>query len=212
MRLVQSALEAGWPLGLTYGLTEATSQAATAPPALTIRKPGTVGRSLDGVDLRIEDDNEILVRGATLAMGYVGGGAEDIVDIEGWHHTGDLGHFDDDGDLWVTGRRSDRIVTGGVTVDATEVEEAVRSFDSVADACVVGLPDAEWGERVAACVVPAETGLDLDDLSAFLRECLSGPKLPRVFHVAEALPRNANGKVDRSAVRDMVGGAHRRPS
>ena len=205
-QLVRSALEAGWPLALTYGLTEATSQVATAPPELTRRKPGSVGSALDGVDLRIGERDEILVRGATLAMGYVGADAEDMVDPEGWHHTGDLGLLDADGHLWVTGRRTDRIVTGGVTVDAVEVEEALRSHASVADACVVGLPDAEWGERVAAWVVPAGGELDLDELSAFLRAYLSGPKLPRVFHVSEQLPRNANGKVDRVAVRKGVAG------
>ena len=205
-QLVRSALEAGWPLALTYGLTEATSQVATAPPELTRRKPGSVGSALDGVDLRIGERDEILVRGATLAMGYVGADAEDMVDPEGWHHTGDLGLLDADGHLWVTGRRTDRIVTGGVTVDAVEVEEALRSHASVADACVVGLPDAEWGERVAAWVVPAGGELDLDELSAFLRAYLSGPKLPRVFRVSEQLPRNANGKVDRVAVRKGVAG------
>jgi O-succinylbenzoic acid--CoA ligase len=205
-RLVRSALHGGWPLALTYGLTEATSQVATAPPDVTARKPGTLGRPLDGVDLRIGDDDEILVRGSTLAMGYVGPGAAEIVDAEGWHHTGDLGRLDEDGDLWVTGRRSDRIVTGGVTVDAVEVEEALASHGSVAEACVVGLPDDEWGERVAAWVVPLAGDLDVDELLAFLRTGLSGPKIPRVVQVLGPLPRNPNGKVDRGAVRNRLGG------
>jgi O-succinylbenzoic acid--CoA ligase len=203
--LLRRALDDGWPVALTYGLTEATSQVATAAPALTSAKPGTLGPPLDGVEVRVTDDGEILVRGPTVASAYVGTEVADVVGPDGWLHTGDLGTLDDDGDLWVTGRRADRIVTGGVTVDAVEVEEALRSHTAVADACVVGLTDEEWGERVAACVVPtAVAGVDLDELSAFLRERLSGPKLPRVLRVVDALPRNANGKVDPAAVKESL--------
>jgi O-succinylbenzoic acid--CoA ligase len=198
--LVSRALDAGWPLALTYGMTEATSQVATASPELTRRKPGTVGKPLDGVEVRIAADGEILVRGPTVAMGYVGTDVTDVVAPDGWLHTGDIGRLDDEGDLWVTGRRAERIVTGGVTVDAVEVEEALRAYPAVADACVVGLPDAEWGQRVAAWVVPEGDGVDATELGHFLRGRLSGPKLPRVLHVGDVLPRNPNGKVDRAAV------------
>jgi O-succinylbenzoic acid--CoA ligase len=204
--LLQEGLAAGWPLALTYGLTQATSQVATAPPALTRTKPGTVGKPLDGVDVCIGDASEVLVRGATLATSYVGAEDGSLTDAEGWHHTGDVGRIDEEGHLWITGRRSDRIVSGGVTIDAVEVEEVLRSHPSVADACVVGLPDVEWGERVAAWVVPAPTGLDLEGLRAYLRERLSGPKLPRLLHVSVQLPRNANGKVDRERVRTELAG------
>lgn len=199
--LLARALAAGWPIALTYGLTEATSQVATAPPDATRHKPGTVGRPLPGVDLQIGHDDEILVRGATLASGYVGGDVDSLVDAEGWHHTGDLGRLDAEGDIWVTGRRIDRIVSGGVTVDAVEVEEALRAHPAVADACVVGVPDAEWGERVVAWVEPAGDRLDVDELDAHLRARLSAAKLPRSYQVGGALPRNPNGKVDRRAVR-----------
>lgn len=205
--LVARALAREWPLALTYGLTEATSQVATAPPDLTARKPGTLGPPLDGVELRIADDGEILVRGPTVVGSYVGVEERRVAAADGWLHTGDLGRLDEDGDLWVTGRRVDRIVSGGVTVDAVEVEEAIRESGAVRDVCVVGLPDEEWGERVAACVVPLDGALDLDALTRFLRDRLSGPKLPRVFRVSTELPRNANGKVDRAAVRSVVAGS-----
>jgi O-succinylbenzoic acid--CoA ligase len=202
--LVGRALDAGWPLALTYGMTEATSQVATAPPELTRRKPGTVGKPLDGIEVRIAADGEILVRGPTVAMGYVGTDVRDVVASDGWLHTGDIGRLDEEGDLWITGRRADRIVTGGVTVDAVEVEEALRAHPDVADVCVVGLPDAEWGERVAAWVVSERDGFDASELGTFLRSRLSAPKLPRVLHVGGALPRNPNGKVDRVAVRSTL--------
>lgn len=203
--LLARALTAGWPIALTYGLTEATSQVATSPPEATRRKPGTVGRTLRGVEVRIGLDEEILVRGAALASGYVGGDVGPLVDAEGWHHTGDLGRLDADGDLWVTGRRIDRIVSGGVTIDAVEVEEALRSHPAVADACAVGVPDAEWGERVAVWVEPVGDRLDVDELHAHLRTRLGAAKLPRSYQVGGDLPRNPNGKVDRRAVRAALG-------
>jgi len=199
--LLARALAARWPVALTYGLSEATSQVATAPPAITRAKPGAVGKPLDGVEVRIAADGEILVRGATLASAYVGRDAGDISDAEGWHHTGDLGRLDGDGDLWVIGRRVDRIVSGGVNVDAVEVEEALRAHPEVADACVVGVPDAEWGEVVSAWLEPAGESLDLDAVDAFARARLTAAKVPRRYHVGGPPPRNANGKVDRGAVR-----------
>ncbi len=200
--LLERALAGGWPVALTYGLTEATSQVATAPPAATRRKPGSVGPPLHGVELRIASDGEILVHGSTLATCYVGEGAGPLTDEDGCHHTGDLGRVDHEGDLWVIGRRIDRIVSGGVTVDAVEVEDALRSHPGVADACVVGVADSIWGERVAAWVEPNwGAALDLHEIDAYLRTRLAPAKLPRRFHFGSGLPRNANGKMDRAAVR-----------
>jgi O-succinylbenzoic acid--CoA ligase len=199
--LVEHALEAGWPVALTYGMTEMSSQVATAPPARVRRKPGTPGRALAGVELRIAPDGEILCRGATRAVGYVAS-REPLVDGDGWVHTGDLGRLDEDGDLWITGRRSSRIISGGVTVDPTEVEETLRTHPSVVDVCVVGLPDEEWGEKLAAAVIPVEGELELEALDRWARECLSPAKRPRRWWLVGALPLNANGKVDRQRVEE----------
>ena len=205
--LVARAARAGWPLALTYGATETTSQVATAPPELTRTVPGTVGRPLAGVDLRVDEGGEILVRGPTLAAAYLldDGETAAVSDADGWYRTGDLGRLDEEGRLWVQGRRSDRIVTGGVTVDAVEVEEALRSHPAVLDACVVGLPDEEWGERVAAWVEPVVGEFDQSSVELHLRDRLQAAKLPRVWRVEGGLPRNANGKVDRAVVRAALG-------
>ena len=230
-RLVADALAAGWPLALTYGMTEMCSQVATAPPAQVRIKPGTVGRPLDGVELAVAEDGELLTRGPTRALGYVttddrrpAPATDDrrpapepdgqrvttaphapdfaaLVDEDGWYHTGDYGRLDANGDLWVTGRRTDKIVTGGVTVDAVEVEEALRTHPAVVDACVVGVSDPEWGERVGAWVVPVWGELDLDELDRHVGSRLGSAKRPRVWRVDQALPVNANGKADRVAVR-----------
>ena len=201
--LVARATEDGWPLALTYGMTEMSSQVATAAPALVRAKPGTVGPPLRGVELEIAAGGEILLRGATRAVGYLGPGASDICDQEGWYHTGDFGRLDEDGDLWVTGRRADRIVSGGVTIDATEVEQAVRTNPGVADVCVVGLEDSEWGQVVAAAVVACADGVDQSELEAEVSMRLSSAKRPKVWRLLPLLPRNANGKVDRAAVQEL---------
>ena len=205
--LVEEATARGWPVALTYGMTEMTSQVATAPPAEVRGDPTSVGRPLHGTELRITSDGEILVRGPTRALGYLGS-ADPITDDEGWYHTGDLGSVDARGHVRITGRRSDRIVSGGVTVDAVEVESVLGGHPAIREACVVGLPDAEWGERVAAAVVweTAEPGPrpEPDALRAWCRERLSAAKVPRRWVVLDALPRNANGKVDRTGVRSAL--------
>jgi O-succinylbenzoic acid--CoA ligase len=192
--LVSESLDEGYPVGLTYGLTEAASQVATAPPALVAEKPGTVGLPIDGVEVRIGEDGEIRVRGDTVSPG--------AADEEGWLATGDVGRFDEDGHLWISGRISDRIVTGGVSVDPRSVEAVLEGLPGVAAAALAGLPDDDWGEKVVALVVP-EPGTEPDAkvLIARARERLSASELPRRVAFVEALPLNLNGKIDRAAVR-----------
>jgi O-succinylbenzoic acid--CoA ligase len=202
-------------------MTEMTSQVATASPALVRVKPGTVGAPLQGTEIRIDANGQVRVRGATRAAGYVGTG-EAMLAEDDWYLTGDLGRIDEDGDLWIVGRASSRILTGGVTVDPHEVEAVLRTHPGVVDVCVVGVPDEEWGERVAALVVPVgrETSEDVGQVhesvppSPLLRllepwagERLGAARLPRVWLTAPSLPLNANGKVDREAVRARVASA-----
>ena len=221
--LVEEAVELDYPVALTYGMTETSSQSATAAPEKVRRKSHVVGTPLPGVEMRIADDGEIRVRGSTLAAGYVTTGAVDPLDLdeEGWFRTGDLGRWDADGDLVVTGRLSSRIITGGVTVDPAEVEEALRSLPRVADAVVVGVPDPEWGERVSAALVLEPSGVEsgrdsagtdpgadasvLEEVDREMRRRLSGPKRPRNLRILRALPRTPSGKVDRARVRRLLG-------
>ncbi len=202
--LIQRALDAGWPVALTYGMSEMTSQVATAPPKLVRECPGTVGVPLDGVEVRLTADGEFLARGPTQAVGYLGASGP-LTDAGGWYATGDLGRLDEDGRLWITGRLSSRIVSGGVSVDPVEVEETLRGHPAVMDACVVGLDDAEWGEKVASAVVPVEGEFDLEVVDAYARERLMVAKRPRRWLLMDSLPLNANGKVDREAVRRRFG-------
>lgn len=199
--ILDRALALGYPIALTYGLTETTSQVATATPTEVRGKAGTVGRPLSGIELRIEraeagGSGEILVRGPTVATPYL--------DDDGWLHTGDLGYMDDKGDLWVTGRDSDRIVSGGVTVEPGEVEAVLVQHPEVREVVVVGSPDGEWGERLVAVVVPEDVSRPptLPDLLEFTRSRLGPAKRPRELKIVQSLPRTANGKLDRRRLRD----------
>ncbi|MCH2654334.1 MAG: AMP-binding protein [Gemmatimonadetes bacterium] len=201
--LIQQGLAAGWPLALTYGMTEMTSQVATAVPSEVKKNPGSAGRPLMGTKIKIDNDGQILAQGPTLAQGYVGI-TEPLADAEGWYRTGDLGHFDKDGDLWITGRRSDRIVSGGISLAATHIEDMLCEPEGGQVRCVVGIPDVEWGEIVGAWVVPTGDGLDLDLLEEYVRQSLGEAKRPRVWLIGGEIPRNANGKVERSRVREAL--------
>ncbi len=209
-RLIARALDAGLPIALTYGMTEAGSQIATMTPAGTVGKPGSVGKPLEGLRLRVVDGGgavcppgevgTIQVAGAALMRGYLG--QPPILD---WFDTGDLGYLDVDGDLWVVQRRTDLIVSGGENVYPSEVEAVLRAHPDVLEVCVVGLPDAEWGQRVGALIVPRhDSSLDLDALAVYARARLAGYKQPRVVQVVEVLPLTASGKIDRRAAAALL--------
>ena len=150
---------------------------------------------------------EIVVRGPMVTRGYwqlPEATAQAFRD--GWFRTGDGGRMDDDGYLFIADRLKDMIITGGENVYSAEVEAALRSHAAVADAAVIGVPDARWGEAVHAVVVlRASAGADPatlgDTLTAWCREQLAGYKCPRSFSFTEALPLSAAGKVLKTMLR-----------
>ena len=205
--LVERARARGLPVLPTYGLTEATSQVATATPG---GPAASVGRPLAGTRLRIADPDgralpagargEIQVRGPTVMRGYLGDpAATRAVLRDGWLRTGDLGRLAPDGSLQVLGRRDDVVVSGGENVSPEEVEAALLAHPQVAEAGVAGLPDPDLGRRVAAWVVPcAGARPQPAALRAFCRERLAGYKVPKEVRLAAALPRTAAGKLQRA--------------
>jgi O-succinylbenzoic acid--CoA ligase len=208
--LTERALSSGWPIALTYGMTEAGSQVSVAPPAEVARGNGSVGPPLSCIDVRIASPEaasaaglahgEIELSGSTLFLGY---GGDTLRDPLSWFSTGDLGYLDDSGCLRVTGRRSDQIITGGVNVDPDEVEDALLHHPDVVEACVLGIPDDTWGEVVTAVIVG--DGRDLvRRVDTWIRDQLSSPKTPRRLFIVEELPRTVNGKVDRTRVRSRI--------
>ncbi len=175
--LLAWAAEAGIPVTPVYGMTETASQVVAGSP----------GRALTGVELRVDADGEVLVRGPMVARG--------AVSDDGWLHTGDRGRLDADG-LHLEGRIKDLIVTGGEKVSPALVEGTLSAHPAVADAGVVGLPDPDWGEAVTAFVVLREP-MDPEDLRAWCRERLAPHEVPKRVVPVEELPRNAAGKLMR---------------
>ena len=185
--VLAEALGLGATVVQTYGLTEACSQVTTLAPNDAERKRGSAGRPLLTTHVRISD-GEILVQGPTVAPSAY---ADD-----GWLHTGDAGWIDEDGFLWVEGRRDAVIVTGGENVMPEEVEEVLASHPDVADAAVVGRPDPDWQNAVVALVVPRD-GVDpeVDRLRSWCAERLTGYKVPKRVEFTAELPRTPSGKL-----------------
>ena len=187
--ILVEAMGLGATVVQTYGLTEAASQVTTLSPAEAEdeAKRGSAGRPLLTTHVRIMD-GEILVQGPTVAPG--------VADVDGWLHTGDEGRIDDEGFLWVEGRRDDVIVTGGENVAPREVEEVLAQHPDLADAAVIGRPDPDWQNAVVAVVVPREGAApEADALRDWCRERLAPYKVPKGFELVEELPRTSSGKL-----------------
>lgn len=191
--VLTEALGRGATVVQTYGLTEAASQVTTLAPADARRKLGSAGRPLLTTHLRIQN-GEILVQGPTVAPGFA--------DDDGWLHTGDLGRIDEEGFLYVTGRIGDVIVSGGENVIPSEIEAVLLSHPGVAEVAAVGRADSDWQEAVTAVVVPRTGSAPSEsELRAHCAAELSGHKVPKRFEFVTELPRSANGKVLRRALR-----------
>lgn len=207
----EAAVDALGPkIGVLYGLTEAPwscyqgPEALAGTPAQRAARMRTAGRPVFGCDVRIEE-GEIQIRGGHVMQGYwkrPEATAEALRD--GWFHTGDRGSLDAAGILSVTGRIKEVIRTGGKSVQPEEVEQVLCQHPQVAEASVVGIPDAEWGEIVAAAVVPRGTGLNPTALMAHCHALLSPHKRPKLIRLVDALPRSHYGKVQRAKVKEAI--------
>ncbi|MFD4250682.1 o-succinylbenzoate--CoA ligase [Amycolatopsis thermoflava] len=186
------AAEAGVRIVPSYGMSETAS--------------GCVydGVPLDGVDVRIADDGRILIAGPVLTHGYR---LRPDLTAEafdgGWFRTGDRGQLRD-GRLEVLGRLDDVINTGGVKVSAAAVERLITALPGVRETCVVGLPDAEWGQVVAAAVVPEGEAPDVDELRAAVRSAAGAAAVPKRVEFVTTLPLRGPGKIDRTAVAEQI--------
>ena len=187
-----------------YGSTE-VAVATVASPTQLRDAPGTAGSPLSGVDVRVYDDEDrevttpgvdgrIFVGSALRFDEYTGGQTK--ASIDGLLSSGDLGHWDAKGRLFVGGRDDDMIVSGGENLYPREVEDLLADHDEILEVAVVGVDDEEFGKRLAAFVVPTEGAtLDEDDVKAYVRSNLANFKVPRSVTFMDRLPRNATGKV-----------------
>jgi acyl-CoA synthetase (AMP-forming)/AMP-acid ligase II len=209
-----------------YGLTETSSTIAVLGPeehreAAARDDPhvrarlGSVGRPLPAIEVQVRDSDgnvlapgergEIYVRGEQVAGEYVG---RSVLTDDGWFPTKDAGYLDDDGYLFLDGRLDDVIVRGAENLSPGEIEDVLLSHPAVVEAAVVGVPDREWGEAVAAAVVVQDgAAVSAEELQAWVRERLRSTKTPELIEFRAELPYNETGKLLRRVLRDELAAA-----
>lgn len=209
----------GADVAIGFGQTEAS-------PYITHTLPNdphpawfeTVGKPLPCTEVKIVDpatgetvncgtSGEICARGYGLMTGYYNAAEATAatIDEDGWLHTGDVGSMDTQGYCRVLGRLRDMIIRGGENVYPREIEDVLMTHPRVADVAVIGMPDPDWGETVAACIRPAGPGKpDPADLERFCRERLASYKVPRAWHFLDDMPQTASGKIQKFILRDQL--------
>jgi acyl-CoA synthetase (AMP-forming)/AMP-acid ligase II len=208
-----------------YGLTETSSTIAVLGPQdhrdaaageeqAVRRRLVSVGRPLPGVEVEIRDDEgkvlaagergEIYVRGEQVSGEYVGRGS--LLDKEGWFPTRDAGSIDREGFLFLEGRADDVIVRGGENMSPGEIEDVLLEHEAVSDVAVVGIPDEQWGEAVAAAVVlKAGKRATVEDLQSWVKDRMRSSRVPQVVQFLGELPYNETGKLLRRVVKAELG-------
>lgn len=207
-----------------YGLTETSStitvlgpddhRAAVASDDPAVRaRLSSAGRAVPGVELVVRDDlgepcgagvaGNVFVRGEQVSGEYLGAGGG--LDDDGWFPTRDRGWLDDDGYLFIEGRSDDTIIRGGENIAPAEIEDVLGRHPAVEECAVVGVPDAEWGNRIAAAVVLARGATaDPDELRAYVRDHLRSSKTPDLVEIWDELPYTDTGKLLRRQVKDRL--------
>jgi acyl-CoA synthetase (AMP-forming)/AMP-acid ligase II len=214
-----------------FGQTETTSTLTVLGPddhrldgtphevELRLKRLKSIGRPLPDVELKVVDDDgrelptgqigELWVRTPRVMKGYGSSGGTTSPLQDGWLPTRDMGWLDEDGYIFLAGRKDDMIIRGGENIAPAEVEAVIYSHPGVDEAAVIGIPDVEWGQRVAAVIVPRPgVTLTADEVIDFCRQRLASFKKPEVIQFADALPKNQMGKVLKKDLRAQLSGGN----
>jgi long-chain acyl-CoA synthetase len=199
----------------TYASTD-SGQMAISKPADMDAKPDAAGRPVWCVDLRIVDDDgkpvkvgdlgEIICQSPLAAQGYYRNlEATNAAFLNGWFYTGDLGYFDEEGFLFVVGRKKDMVKSGGISIYPLEIESVIYSHPAILEAAVIGVPDSEWGEAAKAVVViKPDANILAEELLGFCKERLSAYKVRKSVEFRASLPHTEVGKVNKVKLRELI--------
>jgi fatty-acyl-CoA synthase len=199
----------------TYASTD-SGQMAISKPSDMAAKPNAAGRPVWCVDLRIVDGDgkpmkvgevgEIICQSPLATHGYYKNPeATNASFRDGWFYTGDLGYFDDEGFLFVAGRKKDMVKSGGISIYPLEIESILYSHPAILEAAVIGVPDDKWGEAVkAAVVLKPNAKLGAEELLGFCKERLSAYKVPKSVELRASLPHTEVGKVNKVKLKEMM--------
>jgi long-chain acyl-CoA synthetase len=180
-----------------YGLSE-TSPVASFNRRDRERKPGSIGLPIDGVELRIADDGELLIRGHNVMKGYWNRpeATTAAIDVDGWFHSGDIARVDDDGYFFIVDRKKEVVIRGGFNVYPREIEEVIYEHPAVLEAAVIGVPHETLGEEVGAAITlrrgATATPAELRD---YVKQRVAAYKYPRHVWLVDQLPKGPTGKI-----------------
>ena len=209
LEIIRDAYDLGWPVSIVYGSTETSSFVTALLKDEIIFKPNSVGRAVPTNKILIADDKgnqldtfeigEIIIHSNALMSGYVGENKAEEVIKNGIYHTGDIGYLNEDGYLFIEGRKNFLISTGGENVNPMEVEKVLLQHPQISEAAVFPLKSKEWGEIVAATIVLRSKSdkLSYNELKRFLKDKISGYKIPKKFFFEEQLPKSELGKIEK---------------
>jgi fatty-acyl-CoA synthase len=217
LQLLRAYQERGLIFRQGYGLTEVGVNCFAVNDEDTPRKPGSIGKPMmfteaklvnsEGNQVAPDEVGELCLRGPHVCRGYWNNPAAtaQVLDAEGWFHTGDLARCDEDGFFYIAGRSKDMIISGGVNIYPAEIERELLDHPAIAEVSVIGTIDEKWGE-VPVAFVALKSGASASDLELieFLRPRINKIKLPRHISFVEALPRNAYGKVLKLELQDRL--------
>ncbi len=212
--LIETYADLGAEIHQVYGLTETCGPACLITSADAMTRAGSTGKAFYFTEVRVVDEDgndcapgeagEVWVRGPHIMLGYWNrddATAETIVD--GWLHTGDVATMDDEGFVTIVDRVKDMLISGGENVYPAELENVLLSHDKIADAAVIGIPSAKWGESPLAVIVPKEEGLEAAEVLEFCKGKVAPFKAIKAVEFVETIPRNPSGKILKRELREQ---------
>jgi len=196
---LERARKNGWPIHTTYGMTETSSMVTLSDLNSTL---GSMGRTLEGHELLISEDQEILVRSASVGSGYIiDEKLHTIVDEDGWFHTGDMGMIDERNELHVLGRKDNMFISGGENISPEEIEFHINNFPRVQESIVIPVPHPDFGHRPVAFVRGL---LQVKALSEYLTENLPTFMIPNIYHWPEHIPASQNKPNRKTFIQEAI--------